>query len=126
MAVDVGGDINNSMAVLFRLLLLKNSAILELLTAEAEKLGGPTAGFYIIAPKSLCQPGPVQYPPEVLFVQLDAGDGLNRPLQFGQGKGGGGQFEHHGAIFQLASQTSQTCGEDSAVIGDHRLTKSGR
>lgn len=33
MAVDVGGDINSSIAVLFRLLpLLKNSAILELLT----------------------------------------------------------------------------------------------
>ena len=84
-------------------------ALLHHLAAEAEQGGGRPLGGDGLA-RRLHQRGVLHHAPEILLVQVRAGDRLYRALQRGQREGRRQQLEHDGAVFQLAAQAA-----DSAV-----------
>jgi hypothetical protein len=77
------------------------------LAAEAEQLGRAAAGVGVLAAQALDQVLALDHAAEVLLVQRHAGDGLDRALQGRQGELGRHQFEHHGAVLDLAPEARE-------------------
>jgi hypothetical protein len=80
------------------------------------RLGWPSAGILIQSAQAFHQLSPFQGATEVLFVQTDAGHGLDGPLQDRQGESFGHDLENDRAVFELAPQAGQGCGQNASVI----------
>ena len=90
------------------------------LAAEAEQLGGPAAGGGLEPAGALDEGAALDEPAEVLLVEADAGQGLDRPLQLQQGEGLRQQLEHQGPVPELAAEAPQRGGEDAPVVEGQR------
>ena len=78
-------------------------AFAQHVAAEAEQFGGPAAGALVLLAGALDKASGFHQPPQVLLVQMHAGERFNDALELEQRKGGGEQLEYHRAVLELAA-----------------------
>ena len=76
-----------------------------------------------VSPVELDKLGALHEPAEILFVQMPAGDCLDRALQIGERELRRHQLEHDRAVFHLRAQPRDGCCKNSPVVEWHRFAE---
>src|SRR5579864_5245027 len=92
---------------------------------ETHELGGPPAAFRRDLPGFLDQALLLDEAAEILLMELEAGEGLDRALQPQEREAFRHQLEDDRAIFDLGPQPCDRGREDAAMIMHHRLACDG-
>ena len=88
-------------------------------SAKAEQLGRPASGALVKLTRAFDQSSRFHETPQVLLMQMDAGERFNDALQLQQSERRREKLEHYGAILKLAAEASECSRQHSAMIQRH-------